>query len=235
MSELQPVTPARLDYVVKNCLSKVPDDRWQSAADVGRKIKGIVEGESESSLAASVTARPGRWRPAVLASLATFLLGGTIVGIAVWGLTRTTFSPRQLERFYITRSAYLSGARATIAISPNGSRAVYKPETLERRRGFGPLHVRVIDELASRPLQGTAGDSWNPFFSPNSDWVGFFEGRDDSLKKVSLRGGPVSMICSGCAEVVLGASWGEEDTIIFGNRTPSPKTSASGMGVRLGA
>ena len=34
MSSLQPMTPPALDRVVKTCLAKGPDDRWQSARDL---------------------------------------------------------------------------------------------------------------------------------------------------------------------------------------------------------
>jgi serine/threonine-protein kinase len=39
MKSLQPLTPAALDFVVAGCLAKDPDERWQSAADVGRQLK----------------------------------------------------------------------------------------------------------------------------------------------------------------------------------------------------
>ena len=40
MSTLQTMTPARLDEIVKTCLAKDPDERWQSAGDVGRQVQG---------------------------------------------------------------------------------------------------------------------------------------------------------------------------------------------------
>ena len=41
MSELQPMTPQLLDWVVKRCLAKQPDERWQSAADVVHDLRGL--------------------------------------------------------------------------------------------------------------------------------------------------------------------------------------------------
>lgn len=38
MSTLQSMTPPALDHVVKTCLAKSPDDRWQTAGDVGRHL-----------------------------------------------------------------------------------------------------------------------------------------------------------------------------------------------------
>src|ERR1700681_2565334 len=43
ISTLQPMTPPALDRVVKTCLAKEPDDRWQSASDLRRELKWIAE------------------------------------------------------------------------------------------------------------------------------------------------------------------------------------------------
>ena len=44
VSVLQPVAPPTLDLIVKTCLAKDPDDRWQTAVDIGRQLTWIVEG-----------------------------------------------------------------------------------------------------------------------------------------------------------------------------------------------
>src|SRR5207245_7757793 len=43
MSSLQPMTPPALDRVVKRCLAKEPDDRWQTARDLEMELKWIAE------------------------------------------------------------------------------------------------------------------------------------------------------------------------------------------------
>src|ERR1700726_2452516 len=52
MSSLQPMTPPALDRVVKRCLSKETDERWQTAADVCDELKWIAEGGSRAGLPA---------------------------------------------------------------------------------------------------------------------------------------------------------------------------------------
>src|SRR3989304_3130079 len=44
MSELQPMTPPVLDRVIKKCLAKEPDRRWQSAGDLHDERKWIAGG-----------------------------------------------------------------------------------------------------------------------------------------------------------------------------------------------
>src|ERR1017187_6189527 len=49
ISSVQPLTPPALERLVKICLSKDPDDRWQTAHDVGLQLKQIAEGASQAS------------------------------------------------------------------------------------------------------------------------------------------------------------------------------------------
>src|SRR5258708_305800 len=50
MSSLQPMTPSALDRVVKKCLRKDRDDRWQSARDVTDELKWIAERGSQAGV-----------------------------------------------------------------------------------------------------------------------------------------------------------------------------------------
>ena len=56
MSSLQPMTPPALDRVVKKCLAKEPEKRWQAASDVCDELKWIAEGGSQAGLPAPVAA-----------------------------------------------------------------------------------------------------------------------------------------------------------------------------------
>src|SRR5262249_22127068 len=56
-----------------------------------------------------------------------------------------------------------------------------------------------------------------PFWSPESDWVGFFA--QGKVKKVRAVGGPVQVVAD--APDPRGGSWGADGTIIFGNGTTS--------------
>src|ERR1700680_2420148 len=54
ISSLQPITPPALDRVVRKCLRKDRDDRWQSARDVTDELTWIAEGGSEVGWIATV-------------------------------------------------------------------------------------------------------------------------------------------------------------------------------------
>jgi serine/threonine-protein kinase len=72
------------------------------------------------------------------------------------------------------------------------------------------LFVRKLDQLQATPLAGT-GDASSPFFSPDSQWIGFFS--DARLKKVSITGGAAVSLCQATAG--RGGTWTDDDTIIF--------------------
>jgi serine/threonine-protein kinase len=78
------------------------------------------------------------------------------------------------------------------------------------------LYLRSLDELEAAPIRGTEGNSeaaspMNPFFSPDGQWVGFWQA--GQLKKVSIAGGAPVVLCA--AGRPSGASWGDDDTIVF--------------------
>jgi serine/threonine protein kinase len=52
ISAMQPMTPPALDRVVKTCLAKDPDERWQSAHDVKSELSWISESGSQPGVPA---------------------------------------------------------------------------------------------------------------------------------------------------------------------------------------
>jgi serine/threonine protein kinase/Tol biopolymer transport system component len=223
ISSLQPMTPLALDRVVKTCLAKDPDERWQTAGDLCRQLKWIAEGGSQVS---ALSAAPGKGfraftkRPLLLA-LGTLLLGAAVASLVTWNLKPT--APRPVSRFSIdlppeTQLGTGVGSLG-MAASPDGSRLAY----VATQGGTQQLYLRAMDSLEARPIPDTEGAS-NPFFSPDGQWVGFFAG--GKLKKVSISGGTAITLCD--AGAALGASWGRQGTIVFGTIGPLMQVSDAG-------
>ena len=130
MSMLQSVIPVRLDEIVKTCLAKDPDDRWQSARDLGREVKGSVVGGSQAGVAVPVVVTPEStaWRPTLGAAVAVSVIAAVITGLAVWSRTQSVPSVGRVARFQIPLPA---GQRLTslygrfVAMSPDGGSIVY--------------------------------------------------------------------------------------------------------------
>ena len=213
ITTLQPMAPPALDRVVKTCVAKDRDDRWQTAHDVTVQLKWMAEGHLSVAAVSSPspgarTALQGRvilWSLAALAVLS--------IGVTLGRLMRAPPPPtRPIARFMISlppTDRLALGLTPVLALSPDGSRLVY----VANHGGSAHLYVRSIDRFEATPISGTEGAE-NPFFSPDGQSVGFFA--EGKLKKVSLSGGAPLTICSTVAN--RGASWGPDDTIIF---TPS--------------
>jgi serine/threonine-protein kinase len=213
MSSLTPMTPPALDRVVKRCLAKDPENRWQTARDLELELKSIADGGSESALpAASSTGRDRmlrRW--AVVAGLVCLILVA-IAGFAV--LNRKPALPAPVSRFVLPlpsgeRFFDLDEQPEVLAVSPDGKHLAYVADTSSARQ----LHLRSLDSFEVRTIEGTEGAS-SPFFSPDNQWVGFFAG--GKLKKVSIGGGSTVTLCD--APNPGGATWGPNDTIVFSAR-----------------
>jgi serine/threonine protein kinase len=75
ISSVQPMSPPALDRIVRKCIAKDPEDRWQNAADLGGELKWIGESGSQAGVDAPVVARRRNrellaWGVAILALLA---------------------------------------------------------------------------------------------------------------------------------------------------------------------
>jgi Tol biopolymer transport system component/predicted Ser/Thr protein kinase len=213
ISSLQPMTPPALDRVVKRCLAKETDERWQSANDLTKELKWIAEGGSQATFsptAASKGIRVLGRRPLAL-GLGSLLLGMAIASLATWNLKPApTQSPKPVSRFTMTLppGQQLAGVDIgpAVALSPDGTHVAY----VARQGGTQLLYHRAMDRLEASPLLGTEG-AINPFFSPDGQWVGFFAG--GKLKKVSVSGG--AALTLGDAVFPRGANWGSQGTIAF--------------------
>src|SRR5262245_15743429 len=220
LSSLQPVTPPLLDHLVKTCLAKDPDERWQTMADVWIQLRLIAEaGPLMAAAPGGAAARRGWLWWAALGSLAAL----SLVLAAVVAFRRPS-SPGQRVTFDLNTPSSTSPLQ--IAISPDGSRLVWLTQTTSAIS----LAMRLLDQLSVRTLTGTEtpagrGQSAYPFWSPDSRYIAFFAA--GKLKRIAADGGPAQTICDA---VGMGGAWNRDGTILFAPDGASPlfKVSASG-------
>jgi serine/threonine-protein kinase len=194
--ERTPVEPAAIENVLRGCLEKDPDDRWQSARDIKRTLATPAPARQ------GMAPRHSRVPWAVAAALAVGLLGAFWVA---WRATRPVDRP--LMRFSADLGTEaVEGPNITAAISPDGARLAFVARS---PGGKQQLATRLLDQAQATLLPGTENAA-DPFFSPNGQWIGFFA--DAKMKKISVQGGAAVTLCD--APTPRGASWGEDGSII---------------------
>ncbi|MDQ2979727.1 MAG: protein kinase [Acidobacteriota bacterium] len=218
ISVVQPMTPPALDRVVKTCLAKDPEDRWQTARDVLLQMKWIQEGGSQAGLPAPVAAQRKK-RERIAWAIAGAALAAAAI-LAVGFLRRAPAQPRTI-RFEIATPEGITTIDAP-RISPDGRHLAFNATDSS---GMSRIWVRALNALAAQPLAGTEGTT-RPFWSPDSRFLGFFA--EGKLKKITVSGGPAQKICD--APSGADGSWSPEGVILFDGTANDPifRVSAAG-------
>ncbi len=185
-------TAPALEKLVKRCLSKDPDDRYQSIRDVLLDLRVITNARVEEPVKL-VAARPwAAWAVAIAATMAAaFLFFRPAEAPQV---ITTSLNPPEKSSFN------------EIAISPDGKLLAFSATTAGQRQ----LYVRPLHSLAAQPLAGTE-EAQYPFWSPDSRWVGFFA--QGKLKKIEAAGGPAQSL-SNVAQP-RGGTWNKDGVILY--------------------
>ncbi len=204
LSDLVPLVPRALDRLVRICLAKDPDERWQSAHDLREQLGWIAEG-GEAQAAPGSTGRPASARERTAWSLAAVL--GTVVLALVFLYLRARTPAPQVVHSSLLPPPDNSFVPYNFAISPDGTRLAFVAVGSD---GLNHLWVRVLSSSSAQEISGTE-DVVYPFWAPDSRHVGFFA--EGKLKTVDTAGGAVKMLCE--APVGRGGTWNRDGTIVF--------------------
>jgi serine/threonine-protein kinase len=190
--------PAKVRRLLKKCLEKDRKQRLQAIGDWEMLLEEILAQDGPRR-------RVWPWAIGVGVLAAATAISSWIA----WRASRPVDQP--LMRFSVDLGPdAVRGARITAAISPDGMRLAF---IARGPKGTSQLATRRLDQENAILLAGT-DNAVDPFFSPDSQWIGFFA--DQKMKKVSVQGGAAVTLCT--ANSPRGASWGADGTIIF---TPS--------------
>src|SRR5262245_8810958 len=208
-------TPRHIHRLLRRCIEKDPKRRLR---DIGEARVALDDGaarEESASAASAAVAAPGP-KPSIarraLPWIAGALAGSALTAaVAYVARPRPAAAPPQRLSLVIPASArYVGQYGGDLAISPDGTRIVYAALQDGTRR----LYLRNLDQLDAQPIRGT-DDAYNPFFSPDGEWIGFFTGAGSAngkLKKIAIRGGPPLTLAD---TAVPSGAWLPDDSILF--------------------
>jgi eukaryotic-like serine/threonine-protein kinase len=222
ITTLKPLSPPSLDHIIRRCLAKNPDDRWQSARDVALELGSASPIDKLAPGTHGLGTRLGK----KVSHWVAWSLAATSFAALAFVLIRPSQTPPSNQQ--IIRSLILAPDGEAFdqwswtTISPDGKNLVFSAAA----PGYGgKLWIRPLDSLTAKPLPGTDG-AINPFWSPDSKWIAFNAG--SKLRKMSIDSGTVLDICE--AANMRGGSWGTSDSILFvsGVGVPVSMVPASG-------
>jgi eukaryotic-like serine/threonine-protein kinase len=220
-----------IQKLLRRCLQKDKTLRLRDAGDARLEI--------HEALTTPVSAEPVKpqeksflrndraaWSIAAVATLVAAL------GWGAFAYLRRGPETAQPVRFFISppgtgqlamSAPTASGAVANpLAISPDGNRIAIVVIAAD---GKLQLWVRSLDTLAAQPLAGTEG-AFQPFWSPDSRFIGFFAG--GKLKKIEVSGGPPITLCD--APDPRNGTWNRDGVIVFGPEGSSALERVSAAG-----
>jgi len=184
--------PVKARRLLGECLQKDPKLRLRDIGDAGRLL------DEKPMPAASQPPRFNYgWLTAAVMAVVT-------LGLGFFAFRRTP-PERQTLRYTIATPENTTSIHS-LAISPDGHLVAIAAAVNGKRQ----LWLRALDALQGQLMPGTE-DATNPFWSPDSRYIGFFA--EGKLKKIAASGGPPQSLCP--APTGRGGSWNRDGIIVF--------------------
>jgi serine/threonine protein kinase len=208
----------RVRLLLERCLEKDRPNRYHAIADARVDLQRAIAEPSGTTSAVQSRSRarfslPWHWVAVVAA------VSAVAAGITVWSQRdRRDLSVRRFTDVLPQDRQFSNVGHPLVAVSPDASWIAY---VADRR-----IYLRSQDRIDATPIAATEGSPSTPFFSPDSQFIGYFDFADGELRRIPIGGGtPVRL-----AEVsnVFGARWEADDTIVYGADTGIWRLSASG-------
>ncbi|HET9216939.1 MAG TPA: protein kinase [Terriglobia bacterium] len=198
------------------CLDKDPRNRWQAAGDVRFEIQELLKEPTEVSarLEASPTVRRS-WIPWT----AALVLVATVAAAAGWMLRIP--APTAVTRFDYDlpgSQVFRNAGRPVFGFSPDGRRFAYNTAT--------GIFLRELDQLEARLIAGTEGAATSPTFSPDGQWLVYFDVASLKLTKIAISGGAAIPLTQ--SSNPFGVSWEADGTILYGQPAGIYRVSENG-------
>ncbi|MGD8817674.1 MAG: protein kinase, partial [Acidobacteriota bacterium] len=196
--------------VLKRCLRKDRHRRLRDIGDARLELEDAVVGMSETAVGDVRTPRLGL-RVALPAAMLLVLVAAALGGGVGWMLASRAAAPAadaaRLDLVFPAAQEVVESIASPATLSPDGRRVAYVARSEEGTF----LYLRPLDSFEATRVAGSEG-AQSPFFSPDGQWLGFCA--DGIMQKVPVGGGPPVTI-DACPSLLLGASWGPDDGIVY--------------------
>jgi serine/threonine protein kinase len=206
-----------VERIVRRCLEKSPDQRFQSARDLSFALSALSGTETTIARAATTprSLAIALWLAAVMA-LAAVASVTWFVALRSQRTTRMQFALAVPDEMSISHLALSHDGTMLVFVSP------------EESSDMPMLFLQRVGSPDVTPLPGTQGASY-PFWSPDGAHVGFFA--HGKLQIIAISGGPPQPLTGVLS--ARGGSWSSQNVILFAPDTGSGlwRINANGEGL----
>ena len=219
--------PPELERLVRRCLAKDADERWQSAADLKHELQWLGSDSVSGSRAATVStpvapARPPRaWASGwIVGAVGLLVAAASLIVPRLRPPTAGVDAVLRLQIDEIPGMQLLTPAEA--ALSDDATRIAFAAVD---SNGTGQLYVRDLASTEVRLVPGVVGARL-PFWSPDGRWLAYFAG--GNLCKIPIEGGAPVILCA--APDARGGAWSPRGVIVFAPRAEGALQRVSAEG-----
>ncbi|MDQ3750188.1 MAG: protein kinase, partial [Acidobacteriota bacterium] len=222
--------PPALERIVRRCMEKSSEERFQSARDLAFSLESVSGFSSSQTFTADVVSPPSAQQK-IRDRLPWIIAGVMLLGLlAALPFAVSYFRRAPVEtnvvRFPVSLPENVKFVadveEHNLSISPDGQRLAFVAES----EGQKMVWVRSLDALSAQSLPGTEG-AISPFWSPDSRYLAFFA--EGKLKKIEVSGGSPQTVCNLPAETDAVGTWGRDGTILFTIGVITGRISSQGI------
>jgi serine/threonine protein kinase/Tol biopolymer transport system component len=238
VTDVKPSLPRELGRIVRRCLAKSPDRRYQSAIDLRNELEELGQESAAGTLASGNTSevRPSsKWRSVAWMTGGAVLLFATVVSYLAWrgalSLSSRSIPPSVLASAVKLEVPIPESVKAmdSMALSLDGRRLVFA--------GGSQLWVYDLESRRVAPVTGIVGlGPQYPFWSPDGQTIAYFQPQPPGFKlmRIPASGGIADKICD-FEPAPRGGAWGADDTVVFAQTGDGlfRVHAAGGMPVRI--
>ncbi len=208
-SDLPTATPAPVRRLLERCLEKEASERLQAIGEARIAIERYLDDPTADLAGDGTAAAPTGWKRALPWAVAGAAVVALIASFAVFGSRGKPLEQTMRLEVVVSDQPLYVNLGPSVVLSPDGTKLL----TVSDREAERAMSVRSLDQLEGMPLvAGTTAESpYNPFFSPDGQWIGFVT--PSELKKVPITGGTPIRLSK--VNRSRGASWGPDDTIVI--------------------
>ncbi len=233
LTEAAGTVPLSLERIVKHCLEKRPEDRFQSARDIAFALEAVEQARTTGEQG-GLPRQGRRMRRAVVAGVVLLGLLAAVGAGRFWLANGIRSSARTMPLSVVPLTS-LSGWEWNPALSPDGNHLAFSWYGAGDERA--DIYVQLIGAGTPLRLTTDSADDFSPAWSPDGRQIAFFRyvtGGEQAIFTVPALGGPERKLqATNCGRWQCPLDWSADGKFLAFPDKPSAHGSILGSSIFL--